>query len=115
VPGGYRPQYGGGEEDGFLAALPPSGRPCYGTYTGSTARALLEGVALADSETVLYAVGTVNGANSKELAPAEPERKIRDVCGGTGDTKGLSLRWLGFDPAITATQSRLPRHTATYR
>ena len=59
MPGGYRPRYGGGEQDGFLIALSPSGKLCYGTYVGSTARALLEGVTFADSETVVYAVGTV--------------------------------------------------------
>jgi hypothetical protein len=59
VPDGYHPRYGGGEQDGFLIALSSSGRLCYGTYTGSTARALLEGVTFADSETVIYSVGTV--------------------------------------------------------
>ena len=75
MPGRYRPQYGGGEEDGFLAALPPSGRPCYGTYTGSTARALLEGVALADSETVLYAVGTVIRPIQKNSPTPNPKER----------------------------------------
>ena len=56
---GYHSRYGGGEQDGFLIELSPSGKLCYGTYAGSTARALLEGVAFADSEKVLYAVGTV--------------------------------------------------------
>lgn len=59
VPGGYHSRYGGGEQDGFLIELSSSGKLCYGTYAGSTARALLEGVTFADSETVIYAVGTV--------------------------------------------------------
>ena len=59
VPGGYHPVYGGGEQDGYLIALSPNGKLCYGTYTGSTGRALLEGLTFADSETFLYAVGTV--------------------------------------------------------
>jgi hypothetical protein len=59
VLGGYHSRYGGGEQDGFLIELSPSGKLCYGTYAGSTARALLEGVAFADSGKVLYAVGTV--------------------------------------------------------
>ena len=59
VPGGYHSRYGGGEQDGFLIGMSPGGTLCYGTYAGSTARALLEGVALADSEKVVYAVGTV--------------------------------------------------------
>jgi hypothetical protein len=59
VLGGYHSRYGGGEQDGFLVELSPSGKLCYGTYAGSTARALLEGAAFADSENVLYAVGTV--------------------------------------------------------
>lgn len=59
VPGGYHSRYGGGEQDGFLIEFSPSGRLCYGTYAGSTARALLEGLAFADSEKVLYAAGTV--------------------------------------------------------
>ena len=58
VPAGYHSRYGGGEQDGFLIALSSSGKLCYGTYAGSTARALLEGVTVADSGTV-YAVGTV--------------------------------------------------------
>jgi hypothetical protein len=57
--GGYHSRYGGGEQDGFLIELSPSGKLCYGTYAGSTARALLEGVAFADSGKVVYAVGTV--------------------------------------------------------
>ena len=57
--GGYHSRYGGGEQDGFLIELSPIGKLCYGSYAGSTARALLEGVAFADSETVVYAVGTV--------------------------------------------------------
>ncbi|HTP31828.1 MAG TPA: SBBP repeat-containing protein [Candidatus Acidoferrales bacterium] len=75
VPGGYRPQYGGGEQDGFLIALSPSGRLCYGTYTGSTARALLEGVAFADSETVLYAVGTVIRPIQKNSPTPNPKER----------------------------------------
>jgi hypothetical protein len=74
VPGGYRPRYGGGEQDGFLVAFSSNGKLCYGTYTGSTARALLEGVTFADSETVLYAVGTVIrpiGKNSRTPNPKE--------------------------------------------
>jgi hypothetical protein len=59
VPSGYHPHYGGGEQDGFLIAMSSSGKLCYGSYMGSTARALLEGLSFADSETVLYAVGTV--------------------------------------------------------
>jgi hypothetical protein len=59
VLGGYHSRYGGGEQDGFLIELSPIGKLCYGSYAGSTARALLEGVAFADSEKVLYAVGTV--------------------------------------------------------
>ena len=59
MPGGYHSRYGGGEQDGFLIGLSPSGKLCYGTYAGSTARALLEGVTFADSGEVVYAVGTV--------------------------------------------------------
>ena len=59
TPGGYHSRYGGGEQDGFLIELSPGGKLCYGTYSGSTARALLEGVAFADSQKALYAVGTV--------------------------------------------------------
>ena len=51
VLGGYHSRYGGGEQDGFLIELSPIGKLCYGSYAGSTARALLEGVA-ADSEKV---------------------------------------------------------------
>jgi len=59
VPGGVHRHYGGGEQNGFLIALSPGGKLCYGTYIGSTARALLEGLTFANSETVVYPVGTV--------------------------------------------------------
>jgi hypothetical protein len=75
VPGGYRSHYGGGEQDGFLIALSTGGGLCYGTYTGSTARALLEGVTFADSETVVYAVGTVIRPIQKNSPPPNPKER----------------------------------------
>ena len=75
VPGAYHPRYGGGEQDGFLIALSPRGKLCYGTYIGSTARALLEGVTFADSETVVYAVGTVIRPIEKNSPPPSPQEK----------------------------------------
>ena len=75
VPGGYHLRYGGGEQDGFLIAVSSNGNLCYGTYTGSTARALLEGVTIADSDTVLYAVGTViRPIEKKSPAPNAKEK-----------------------------------------
>jgi hypothetical protein len=74
VPGGYHPHYGGGEQDGFLVAISPAGKLCYGTYTGSTARALLEGVTLTDSQTV-YAVGTVIRPIEKNSPRPNPKEK----------------------------------------
>ena len=59
VPRGNFPRYGGGEQDGFLVAFSDRGQLCYGTYTGGTARYLLEGVALAEDGNAVYAVGTV--------------------------------------------------------
>jgi len=76
VPGGYHSVYGGGEQDGYLIALSPSGKLCYGTYVGSTARALLEGVTFADSETVLYAVGTVIRPIEKNSPKPNAKEKI---------------------------------------
>jgi len=75
APGGYHPHYGGGEQDGFLMALSSSGKLCYGTYTGSTARALLEGVTFADSETVIYSVGTVIRPIQKNSPRPNPKEK----------------------------------------
>jgi hypothetical protein len=77
VPGGYHPHYGGGEQDGFLMALSSTGKLCYDTYTGSTARALLEGLTFADSETVIYAVGTVIRPIQKNSP--QPNRKEKRV------------------------------------
>ena len=75
MPAGYHSRYGGGEQDGFLIEFSSSGRLCYGTYAGSTARALLEGVTFADSETVVYAVGTVIRPIAKNSpAPAANEK-----------------------------------------
>jgi hypothetical protein len=90
--GGYHSRYGGGEQDGFLIELSPSGKLCYGTYAGSTARALLEGVAFADSERVLYAVGTVIRPIEKSSPAAQHEGEVRDVCRGTGDTEALPVK-----------------------
>jgi hypothetical protein len=76
VPGGYHSRYGG-EHDGFLIELSPSGKLCYGTYAGSRARALLEGVAFADSENVLYAVGTVIRPMEKSSPAPSTKEKYR--------------------------------------
>ena len=65
VPDGYHRSYGGGEQDGFLIGYSPKGKLCYGTYNGGTARYLMEGVALADNETMVYAAGVV-------IRPVEP-------------------------------------------
>ena len=75
VPGGYHSRYGGGEQDGFLIGLSPRGKLCYGTYAGSTARALLEGLSLADSGKVLYAVGTVIRPIEKSSPAPNPKEK----------------------------------------
>jgi hypothetical protein len=75
VPGGYHSRYGGGEQDGFVIALSSSGNLCYGTYVGSTARALLEGVTFADSETVVDAVGTVIRPIEKSSPAANAKEK----------------------------------------
>jgi hypothetical protein len=66
VPGAFHARYGGGEQDGFLAAFSPRGKLCYGSYAGGTARYLLEGVTLADNQKVIYAVGTA-------IPPVEPK------------------------------------------
>ena len=65
VPGGYHSTYGGGEQDGFLVAFSPRGAICYGTYSGGTARYLLEGLTFADNDTLVYAAGVV-------IRPTEP-------------------------------------------
>lgn len=66
VPEARQPNYGGGEQDGFIAALSHTGKLCYGTYAGGTARYLLEGIAFADKEKMVYAVGTA-------IRPIEPD------------------------------------------
>ncbi len=73
VAGGYHEQYGGGEQDGFLAAFSPGGKICYGTYSGGTARYLMEGVVFADRERVIYAVGTA--IRPVEKGSPEPDAK----------------------------------------
>jgi len=75
VPAGDHPRYGGGEQDGFLAAFSLSGKLCYGTYAGGTARYLLEGVTFADNETAVYAVGTVIRPISKDSPKPDPKEK----------------------------------------
>lgn len=51
------------------------GKLCYGTYAGSTARGLLEGVTFADSETVIYSVGTVIRPIQKNSPRPTPKEK----------------------------------------
>lgn len=65
TPDALQRVYGGGEQDGFLVAFSPHGKVCYGTYSGGTARYVLEGVAFADNETMVYAAGVV-------IRPTEP-------------------------------------------
>jgi hypothetical protein len=77
TPGGYHSRYGGGEQDGFLIGISPDGKLCYGTYAGSTARALLEGVSLADSGRIIYAVGTV----IRPVDPNSPAPKPKENYG----------------------------------
>jgi hypothetical protein len=72
VPGAYHSNYGGGEQDGFLVAFSPKGKLCYASYAGGTARYLLEGIAFADSEKVVYAVGTA-------IRPIEPDSPKPDA------------------------------------
>ena len=41
----FQPSYGGGNLDGFLAALSPDGsKLCYGTYVGGKGHDILEGI-----------------------------------------------------------------------
>ncbi|MEO7653259.1 MAG: hypothetical protein ABIZ80_22605, partial [Bryobacteraceae bacterium] len=75
VPGGYHPHYGGGELDGFLVGFSSRGKLCYGTYTGGTARYLLEGVTLADGGSAVYAVGTVLRPVDKDSPKPDPKEK----------------------------------------
>jgi hypothetical protein len=75
VPGGNHPHYGGGEQDGFLAAFSRTGKICYGTYTGGTARYLLEGVALADDGDAVYAVGTVIRPTNRDSPRPDPKEQ----------------------------------------
>jgi hypothetical protein len=75
VQGGYHPRYGGGEQDGFLIAFSRSGKLCYGTYAGGTARYLLEGVTLADGGSTVYAVGTVIRPTNKDSPTPDPKEK----------------------------------------
>ena len=52
----HQPSYGGGDRDGFVAAVSVTGSTVeYGSYHGGTGRDLLEGLFLANS--VLYATG----------------------------------------------------------
>jgi hypothetical protein len=56
VRNGFQPSYGGGDLDGFLAALSPDGsKLCYGTYIGGKGRDLLEGLAAGNGK--VYASG----------------------------------------------------------
>ncbi len=75
VPGGNHPHYGGGEQDGFLAAFSRTGKICYGTYTGGTARYLLEGVTLADGGDAVYAVGTVIRPTNRDSPRPDPKEQ----------------------------------------
>jgi hypothetical protein len=75
VPGGIHPHYGGGEQDGFLVAFSPIGNLCYGTYTGGTARSLLEGVTLAEGGKAVYAVGTVIRPINKDSPRPDPNER----------------------------------------
>jgi hypothetical protein len=75
VPRGNFPRYGGGEQDGFLVAFSRSGKLCYGTYIGGTARYLLEGVTLADDGKTVYAVGTVIRPTNQNSARPDPKEQ----------------------------------------
>jgi hypothetical protein len=56
VRNGFQPSYGGGNLDGFLAALSPDGsKLCYGTYVGGNGQDLLEGIAAGNGK--VYASG----------------------------------------------------------
>jgi hypothetical protein len=52
-----QPEYGGGELNGFVAAFSQTGKICYGSYAGGTARHFLEGIAAWNSNSV-YATGS---------------------------------------------------------
>ena len=52
----FQPSYGGGDMDGFLAALSPDGsKLCYGTYVGGSGHDILEGIAVGGGK--VYASG----------------------------------------------------------
>jgi hypothetical protein len=52
----FQPSYGGGNLDGFLAALSPDGsKLCYGTYVGGNGQDLIEGIAAGNGK--VYASG----------------------------------------------------------
>jgi hypothetical protein len=75
MPGDNHLSYGGGEQDGFLVAFSRSGKVCYGTYTGGTARSLLEGVTLADGGNAVYAIGTVIRPINKDSPAPDPKEQ----------------------------------------
>ena len=61
----FQPSYGGGDMDGFLAALSPDGsKLCYGTYVGGSGHDILEGIAVGGGK--VYASGISASANLRQ-------------------------------------------------
>jgi len=58
----FQPSYGGGDLDGFLAALSPDGsKLCYGTYVGGNGRDLLEGIAVGKGKVFASGISASSG------------------------------------------------------
>jgi hypothetical protein len=62
----FQPSYGGGDLDGFLAALSPDGsKLCYGTYVGGNHRDLLEGIAVGRGKVYASGISASSGLPQK--------------------------------------------------
>lgn len=69
-----QPEYGGGDEDGFIAAFSPDlGKLCYGTYRGGTNQEGLEGLAVS-STGLVYVTGETMSPDLKMFSKSIQDR-----------------------------------------
>jgi hypothetical protein len=72
----FQPSYGGGNLDGFLAALSPDGsKLCYGTYVGGKGHDILEGIVAGKGKVLRLGHFGLAGAPTEGMAGAKGIRR----------------------------------------
>ncbi len=86
-------RYGGGESDGFIAALSPDlGHLCYSTYRGGSDQDTLEGLAFAKSGSVVFATGVTFSRD----VPMAAKTIQKELTGVTLAGKSVNAMLLGL-------------------